>query len=300
MILYRHLIRFVLLVVPFSLIAQNQKAELPAMSFEHVRINVADKEKTAKWYVDNVGLEIMDSSNTEMIYVTDKDHNFMIELSSIPGIRNTYSDVAVDTLHLAFEGHKTIEAVAAKMLAAGGTQDGELYRNKIGDYVINVRDPNGFNTQLLHRVKPFFKEPVNSTIRFEHLAFNTVDQKISALWYAEFMNLTIPWSKDIELENHNYRNYRVPYVGDQAGCMSFELFGKEGVPLTFAKMKHQEFHVAFTTDFPEMVAKQMMYGGAKMIGTPQAEPSGDVIVDMVDPIGFPLRLIKRKTPILVR
>jgi catechol 2,3-dioxygenase-like lactoylglutathione lyase family enzyme len=300
MTLSRQLIQLVLFLVPVTLFGQNQKEILPDVSFEHLRINVADKEKTAKWYVENVGLEIINPSNAGLVYVADKDRNFMLELSSIPNIRNTYFDVHLDSFHMAFEGHKTIEAVAEKMLANGGVQDGELYRNQIGDYVINVRDPNGFVAQLLHRVNPFYSKPVKSTIRFEHFAFNTPDQKISALWYVEFMNLKIPWSKDIGKEKADYRNYRVPYVGDAGGSMSFELFGKTEVDMTFAKMSHQECHIAFATDDPEKTAKRMIHGGAKTMGAVQKDSNGDVVVDLLDPSGFPIRLIKRKHPVLIK
>jgi len=81
-------ILFVLLFVPAMIFAQNQKEVLASVKFEHLRINVADKAATAKWYVDNVGLEIIPSKSKEFIYVADKDHNFMIELSQIPGIKN--------------------------------------------------------------------------------------------------------------------------------------------------------------------------------------------------------------------
>ena len=261
---------------------------------------MADKEATAKWYVENVGLQIIPSNDKEVIYVADKDHNFMIEFSSIPKLKNTYFDVHLDGFHLAFEGHKTIEAVADKMLANKGVQEGTLYRNLIGDYVMNVRDPNGFTTQLIHRVNPFYPKPVKSTIRFEHFAFNTPEQKTTALWMIEFMGLTIPWSKDIDTTNNNYRNYRVPYVGDAAKSMSMELFGKANVEKAFAKMNHQECHLAFTTNDPEKLSKQMVYGGAKMVGGIQKSPNGDIIIDLVDPSNFPIRLIKRKKPILLK
>lgn len=289
-----------LLLVPLIPVSQNLKEQLPDVRFEHLRINVADKEATAKWYVENVGLEIIPSNNKEVVYVADKDHNFMLELSSIPNIRNTYFDVHLDAFHLAFEGHKTIEAVAEKMLANKGVQEGALYRNQIGDYVMNVRDPNGFTSQLIHRVNPFFAKPVKSTIRFEHFAYNTPDQKISALWYVEFMDLNIPWSKDIDTTKNNYRNYRVPYVGDVARSMSLELFGKKEVDLTFAKMSHQECHIAFSTNEPEKLAKRMVYGGAKIVGDVQKSSNGDVIIDLVDPSNFPIRLIKRGKPVLVK
>ena len=286
--------------IPVLVFAQNKKEILSPVKFEHLRINVADKEATAKWYVENVGLEIIPSKNKEVVYVADKDQNFMIELSSIPNIRNTYFDIHIDAFHMAFEGQKTIEAVAEKMLANGGTQEGKLYRNLIGDFVNNVRDPNGFTSQLIHRVNPFFAKPVKSTIRFEHFAYNTPDQKITALWMVEFMDLNIPWSKDIDTTKNNYRNYRVPYVGDAARSMSLELFGKKEVDMTFAKVSHQECHIAFSTKDPEKLAKRMVYGGSKIVGDVQKCANGDLIVDLVDPSNFPIRLIKRKKPILVK
>jgi len=289
-----------LLFIPAIVNAQNEKEALSQVKFEHLRINVADKEATAKWYVDNVGLEIIPSNNSEVVYVADIDHNFMIEFSSIPDLKSTYFDVHIDAFHLAFEGHKTIEAVAEKMLANNGVQEGTLYRNQIGDYVMNVRDPNGFTSQLIHRVNPFYPKPVKSTIRFEHFAYNTPDQKSAALWLVEFMDLNIPWSKDIDTTKGNFRNYRVPYVGDASRSMSLELFGKKEVELTFAGMSHQECHIAFTTDDPERLAKRMVYGGAKIIGDVQKSPNGDIIIDLRDPSGFPIRLIKRNEAILIK
>jgi hypothetical protein len=293
-------ILFVLLIVPAIVFAQNEKEVLSPVKFEHLRINVADKEATAKWYVENVGLEIIPSNNKEVVYVADKDHNFMLELSSIPNLKNTYFDIHIDAFHMAFEGHKTIEAVADKMLANNGVQEGSISRNLIGDYVINVRDPNGFTSQLIHRVNPFFAKPVKSTIRFEHFAYNTPEQKTAALWYVEFMDLNVPWSKDIDTTKNNYRNYRVPYVGDAGRNMSLELFGKPEVAMTLAQMKHDEVHIAYTTNEPEKLAKRMVYGGAKIVTPVRKESNGDVIIDMVDPYNFPIRLIKRAKPVLVK
>ena len=293
-------ILFVFLFVPAIIFAQNQKESLAPVKFEHLRINVADKEATAKWYVENVGLEIIPSDNKEVVYVADKDHNFMLELSAIPNLKNNYFDVNIDSYHMAFEGQKSIEAVAEKMLANGGTQEGKLYRNLIGDFVNNVRDPNGFTSQLIYRVNQFFPKPVKSTIRFEHFAYNTPDHKIAALWYVEFMDLNIPWSKDIDTTKNNYRNYRVPYVGDAGRNMSLELFGKPEVPMTLAQMKHDEIHIAYTTNEPEKLAKRMVYGGAKIVTPARKASNGDTIIDMVDPYNFPIRLIKRAKPVLVK
>lgn len=286
-----------LLLSPIIGFSQNLKENLPSIAFEHLRINVANKETTANWYVENVGLEIIPSETNDVMYVADKDHNFMIEFSSIEGIRNTYSDIHLDAYHLAFEGHKTIEAVAEKMLVNGASQVGAIYKNKIGDFVLNLKDPNGFNSQLIHRVNAFYPKPVKSTIRFEHFAFNAADQKTAALWFVQFMELTIPWSKDIDTLQNSFRNYRVPYVGDTNKNMSFELYTKV-LDSSLNYESHQVIHVAFTTDNPEELAKQMIYGGATQVGDIRTEKNGDVVVDLYDPRGLPIRLIKRSKHIL--
>lgn len=69
--------------------------------------------------------------------------------------------------------------------------------------------------------------------------------------------------------------------------------------MTFAKMSHEECHIAFTSNDPEKLAKRMVYGGAKIIGKVQKSSNGDMIIDLVDPSNFPIRLIKRKKQVLV-
>jgi catechol 2,3-dioxygenase-like lactoylglutathione lyase family enzyme len=284
--------------LPLLAFGQHQKEKLPPVLFEHLRLNVADKAATAAWYVENVGLEIVPAENKEVVYVADKDHNFMFEFSSIPGLNTNYANFHIDAFHVAFEGHKTIEAVAERMLKNGATQLGEIYRNKVGDYVLNLKDINGLNSQLIHRVDPFYPKPAKSTIRFEHFAFNTPNQMQSALWFVEFMDLPIPWSKDIDKTNNMFRNYRVPYVGDSAQRMSFELFGKAEVDCSLYNLPHDVIHIAFNTDEPEKLAKRMIFGGARQVGDKRTEANGDVVIDLYDPRGAPLRLIQRKKPIL--
>jgi len=288
------------IVVNFSTfsIAQNDNETLKPLSFEHLHINVADNKATAQWYVDNVGLEIVSSDNKDEIYVADKDHNFMLELSSVSGIRNNYFDINIDAFHLAFEGHKTIEKVAEKILANGGTPEGSIYRNKIGDYVMNVRDPNGFSSQLIYRVNPFFPKPIKSTIRFEHFAYNIPDQKQEALWYVEFMDLKIPWSKDIDTTQNNFRNYRVPYVGDVGKNMSFELFGKK-IESSLMNMPHSVIHIAFNCANPQKIAARMILGGARQVGEMRLEKNGDKIIDLYNSNNIPIRLIKREKDVLI-
>jgi len=285
----------VLWLIPMFMHSQNLKSDLGSVQLEHIRINVPDKEATAQWYVENAGLEIMPSYDNRYVYVADRDHNFMLELSSIAKIKNSYNDIDVEGFHIAFEGHKSIHVVAEKLLASGAIQQGKLYTNEIGDYVINVKDLNGFNVQLIHRVNPFYLKPVKSTLRFEHFAFNTPEQKTAALWYAEFLGLVIPWSKDIDKTNL-CRNYRVPYVGDVWGKMSIELFSTK-VECSLSNQPHEVVHIAFLTEEPEKLAERLVYGGAITVNR-NVEANGDVIIDLYDPNKIPIRLIKRTSAVL--
>jgi len=289
---------FVVFSVSTSALAQHEKVFLSPVGFEHLRVNVVDKNATARWYVENMGLIILPSSNHSFVYVADRDRNFMFEFSSIPNIRNTYFDIHVDGFHVAFDGQKTIEQVAERMLANGAKQDGPATRNAIGDYVQNVRDQNGLTIQLIHRVKPFFAKPVNSPIRFEHFGYNTPGQMVSAMWYLEFMDLLIPWSKDIDEKSNRLRNYRVPYVGDAGRKMSFELYDKVGIAYSFSTVSHEECHIAFSTNDPEKLALRMIDGGARKLSPMRMESNGDALIDLVDPRGFPVRLIKRAMAVL--
>jgi catechol 2,3-dioxygenase-like lactoylglutathione lyase family enzyme len=276
----------------------NIKPKFKPLAFEHLRLNVADKDTIARWYVDHMGMDIVPSSNKEVVYVADKDRNFMIEFSSVRGKRMTYSDVHLDAFHAAFEGHKAIEEIGEKLLKNGAILEGKISKNANGDYVGNFRDPNGFTIQLIHRVSPFYTKPVKHTLRWEHVGLNVPSQMASALWYVEFMNMTIPWSKDMDAKANRLRNYRVPMVGDSTGKMSLEFYDKTTVDYSLAKMSHEEAHIAFTTDEPETVAKFMVYGGAKQLADLRTEANGDQIVDLMDRNDFPIRLIKRKTSVL--
>jgi hypothetical protein len=64
------------------------------------------------------------------------------------------------------------------------------------------------------------EKEVLAPVKFEHLRINVPDKEAIAKWYVEFMDLNVPWSKDIDATNNIYRNYRVPYVGDAARSLS--------------------------------------------------------------------------------
>ena len=305
----------------------------PATEFEYVHINVPDKMETADWYVKYLDMEKVASSDTSVIYLTDKDHNFMIEFGSDSTLKNTHNEVPFDAYHLAFNAKqgqialgKTLIANGAKSVNRKGQPTVDLPADSLpnatsnpsintqGDYVYRFKDKNGMNVELVRRVDPFYPVGMKSDLRFEHFAFNVKNQLVSALWYTEAMGLTQPWSKDINTSTNFISNYRVAYVGDVEKRMTLEIYADTAKLYTsidssysYHNLSHGVIHIGFSTNNPDSLAKFMIKLGAKG-KVPVADlvnkydkvtlANGDEYVDLRDPRGAPIRLIKRKLKLL--
>src|SRR5882757_9155759 len=93
-------------------------------------------------------------------------------------------------------------------------------------------------------------------------------QKDAALWYVEFMGLTIPWSKDPADSTRAVSNYRIPYVGDPGRNMAME-FLTTGPERDYTKLGFGVSYIAFEVKDAAALAKNMIRGGAKQIGETQ-------------------------------
>jgi catechol 2,3-dioxygenase-like lactoylglutathione lyase family enzyme len=184
----------------------------------YLALNVPDKAASATWYQTALGLRIIKQGND--IFVSDAKDNFRIKFFSDPSQKNNYADQSVDAWHLALEGDN-LNYWEQRIVKAGGKFNTPARISPTGDEVADMRDPNGILIQLVHRLKPFYSY-TSGQLRFEHLALNMTDQKDVALWYVEFMGLTIPWSKDPADSTHAVSSYRIPYVGDPGRNMSME------------------------------------------------------------------------------
>jgi catechol 2,3-dioxygenase-like lactoylglutathione lyase family enzyme len=125
------------------------------MRFEHIAINVADARKVAEWYVTHIQLVVMRQSN-EPPYVTflaDQGHNMMFEFYEQPHPVTDFKPMNAFSFHIAF----TVDDILAerdRLVAAGGTADGDIATTPAGDKLCFVRDPWGVTLQLVMRSKP--------------------------------------------------------------------------------------------------------------------------------------------------
>ena len=122
--------------------------------FEHLAINVQDKDQVAQWYKDHLGAQVAREVPGTMIFLKDDRGTVFLELfsnSSAP-VQN-WAEVHYLTFHLAFEAEDP--RAKAEYLMNHGATLAEAFREAGGDQLIMLRDPFGIPLQLVKRTTPF-------------------------------------------------------------------------------------------------------------------------------------------------
>jgi glyoxylase I family protein len=126
------------------------------MKMEHIAINVPAPIKAAQWYVDQLGMRIVRSSEKSPFihFIVDSEGTSLIEFYCKPvaPVPN-YAAMHPNVLHLAFTAGE-IEADRTRLIAAGATPLGEITLSPSGDRLAFLRDPWGVALQLVQRGKP--------------------------------------------------------------------------------------------------------------------------------------------------
>jgi glyoxylase I family protein len=122
--------------------------------FEHLAINVQDKEQVAQWYNDHLGAQVAREVPGNMIFLKDDRGTVFLEIFSNPTapVQN-WSEVHYLTFHIAFEAEDP--KTKAEYLLSHGASLEEAYREAGGDQLIMLRDPFGIPLQLIKRAVPF-------------------------------------------------------------------------------------------------------------------------------------------------
>jgi glyoxylase I family protein len=126
--------------------------------FEHTAYNVAEPEKVADWYAKTFDMDIVRSSKEGFRphFVADKQRRFCWEFYCRGGDPIVYQrGVSAWSQHVAFTCDDMM-AERERLVAAGGTADGDVTRFPNGDAVCYVRDPWGLTIQLVHRATPLY------------------------------------------------------------------------------------------------------------------------------------------------
>jgi catechol 2,3-dioxygenase-like lactoylglutathione lyase family enzyme len=259
------------------------------ITFKYLALNVPDKLAAAQWYHNTLGFNIIKEADD--VYVSDAGNNFRIKFFSDASQKSNYANVSFDACHIALETD-SLGYWEQKILKAGGKYNTPPRHNLIGDAVIDIRDPNGIMLQLIYRVRPYYSHQPGK-LRFEHLALNMTQQKDAALWYVEFMGLTIPWSKDPADPTRAVSTYRIPYVGDPGRNMAME-FLSTGTERDYTKLGFGVSYITFEVKDATTLSRNMIRGGAKQIGDPKRNKSGNLVIRLRCPWGNMLELIEHK------
>jgi len=123
------------------------------MNLEHIAINVPDAQALAKWYVENLGMRIVqENDSAPFIHFLADESGSMIEIYSNPnGTMPDYASMDPLALHIAFTPDD-IQAKTDELVAAGATKEGELNDTMFPGVKLQfMRDPWGICLQLVHR-----------------------------------------------------------------------------------------------------------------------------------------------------
>ena len=114
-------------------------------SFEHVAINVPEKDGMADWYVRDVP--------EKMTFLADADGTVILELyNNSSAAHLPLTDTEPLALHIAFEVPDP-ESAADELVRAGATVEVPL--QSVGDdTMVMLRDPFGLPLQLVKRGRP--------------------------------------------------------------------------------------------------------------------------------------------------
>jgi uncharacterized glyoxalase superfamily protein PhnB len=129
------------------------------------------------------------------------------------------------------------------------------------------------------------------SIRFEHLALNVLDPVKVAKWYEENLGLKI-------VRQGGELTYTT-FISDQGGNMMFEFFYNKDYPVQdFSKWDCTSIHMAFICEDVKAIKEKLMSNGATVGIDYKKTDSGDEVLTLRDPWGFPIQFVKRVNKML--
>jgi catechol 2,3-dioxygenase-like lactoylglutathione lyase family enzyme len=130
------------------------------MRIEHIAINVSEPAAMAKWYSENLGMEIVRKgpAPANAHFISDTGDNVLLEIYNNPP-DNVPDYASMDPLlfHIAFvvdDSTGALEEVCRRLVSAGATIVGDVTTSPDGDEFAILRDPWGVAIQFVKRAKP--------------------------------------------------------------------------------------------------------------------------------------------------
>jgi glyoxylase I family protein len=191
------------------------------------------------------------------------------------------------SIHIAFVS-PDINKTKEELVKAGATVVTDVNETPSGDQVLMLRDPWGLPIQFVERAEPML---TTTGLRFEHIAHNVKDAREVAKWYVSNYGM-------IALHESGAPNYGV-FLADSAENMMIELYQNDQVPvINFSDVDFFSLHLASMSGDLAATKDKFVKAGATVAQDINKTPSGDEILVLRDPWGFPLQFVKRAVPML--
>ena len=126
------------------------------MKIEHIAVVVPDPVGMAKWYVENLGFQVLRKTEepTHAHFLADETGRVVLEVYNNPKVEvPDYASMDPLVMHVAFSAGDVGRA-RQRLLSAGATPEGDLSVTEAGDELAMLRDPWGLPVQLVKRRDP--------------------------------------------------------------------------------------------------------------------------------------------------
>ena len=259
--------------------------EIQLPYIQHIGLNVNNPVEVANWYIQNLGMKLIRQGNAPQFvtFIADAGNNMEMEFYNKEKIKKIdFQKIDVMTFHFAFLTD-SINTIENKLIAAGAKLIDKITETPAGDKVAMLRDPWGMPLQLVERSIPMIKY---TNIRPEHLALNSEDARTKAKWYANNFKMEI------------LRQSGAPEFGcfliDANKDMMLEIYQKKDFPIIdFHKVDPISIHLAFEVKDIKDIKKDLLGNGAQLIHDITLTKSGENIMTIRDPWGFPIQLLQK-------
>lgn len=134
--------------------------EPPVLYAEHVALDVASPEETAKWWCGHLGFRVAAKLPVppHAVFITDSTGRFAVELYRAQDTPQApdYRKTSPERMHLAFVS-QDVDKDVQRLVSAGAELVSRTQME--GNELVMLRDPSGIPVQLVKRAKPLTTLP---------------------------------------------------------------------------------------------------------------------------------------------
>ena len=124
----------------------------------------------------------------------------------------------------------------------------------------------------------------------EHIAWQVADPVAVAKWYCEVLGFTVLRKMDTAPYMH--------FIADASGRVVIEIYNNPAASIPdYPTMSFFHLHLAFQVENPDDVRETLLKNGCTVADDLTTTPSGDRLLMMRDPWGFPIQFVKRAVPL---